>query len=255
MSKDNKLTWIVDWMRFYSRAHNVDAVILYDNGSTDYSVQDLGAAMEQVPEIRVSVIVKWPFKYGPQGGPDGLDWDSDFCQYGALEHAKWRFLRYAAGVISSDIDELVITPPGRSVFSYARHTQRGVIRYGGTWIESIPCDTRSKSSYSQFGFTNSDGPICPDKWCLIPSRVSAQSQWKVHGVELPPVWKPPWPHPWWRSQRPSLIWHKQFPVNFRHFKAINTGWKDFRYVANDTNDSGELSVDTELRDTLARLGL
>lgn len=40
-------------------------------------------------------LVPWNFKYGPKGGAStGLKnapWDSDFCQYGMMEHAKGAF--------------------------------------------------------------------------------------------------------------------------------------------------------------------
>ncbi len=153
VSKNNDLAWVQDWIKFHARYHGVDAVLIYDNGSTSYSLDQLQSAIEQVDDIELAAIVSWPFKYGPQGfdntapgskgaqqqnGPD-LPWDSNYCQYGALEHAKWRLLRHAAGVINADVDELVLTPPGTTIFDYVRRSRGGVLQYPGIWIEADFC--------------------------------------------------------------------------------------------------------------------
>jgi hypothetical protein len=65
--------------------------------------------------------MEWPFKYGPQGANSWDHWDSDFCQLGAWEHARWRFLQNARSAMNSDIDELVLSKSGQSVFEAAEH--------------------------------------------------------------------------------------------------------------------------------------
>ena len=119
MSKDNPIEWILDWVRFNRDVHGADAVLIYDNASTAYDSTTLSAALKSIPGIERSVVVEWPFKYGPQG-PNGWDyWDSDFCQLGAWEHARWRFLQHARSAMNSDIDELVLSKSGRSVLRRA----------------------------------------------------------------------------------------------------------------------------------------
>jgi hypothetical protein len=208
---------------------------------------ELQSALDEVPEIAVAAIVLWPFKYGPLGGPENL-WDSNFCQYGMLEHAKWRLLRRAAGVINADIDELVITPPGSSVFDAAARTSRGVVEYKGTWIAPVPYGSEIKSSYSRYGFTDLALGWSEPKWCLIPSRVPTRSQWRVHDV----VWGrkssvlPP-PHPWNALKKAPM-------ATFCHFSAINTNWRESR-----TNgviyDRAIHVVDDALREALSEVDL
>src|SRR5665213_36842 len=70
-----------------------------------------------------------PFKYGPQSTlAQGL-WDSDFYQLGAWEHARWRFLTQARSAMNTDIDELVVSARGRSVFEAAERSLFGIARY------------------------------------------------------------------------------------------------------------------------------
>ncbi len=110
LSRNNPLSWIKDWLRFGRDVHGADAALIYDNGSTDYSVAELAAALEELEGFHAIRIVMWPFRYGPQGLPDGRFWDSDFCQSGALEHARHRFLAAARSVQNSDVDETVVSP-------------------------------------------------------------------------------------------------------------------------------------------------
>ena len=123
LSKNNKLTWIKDWILFYYNNHDINSVLLYDNNSTEYQIDDIKKYLVNNLSIDIEIyIVPWNFQYGPLGYDSEknieLPWDSDFCQYGMLEHAKERFLSLAAGVINADIDEFLITPKNRSIFTY-----------------------------------------------------------------------------------------------------------------------------------------
>ena len=133
LSKDNDIDWIVDWIRFYVRIHGADAVLLYDNGSNAYETSELRARLDEAfPDLAI-VVVDWPFPYGPQGGAagavDGVEapWDSDFCQTGSLQHARHRFLRTAKSVLNVDIDELVLSTRGRSIFAATESSWSGFV--------------------------------------------------------------------------------------------------------------------------------
>lgn len=240
LSRDNDLEWIRDWARFHARLHGIDAVLLYDNGSTAYPICELRQALEDVTDLDIAAIVRWPFKYGPLGGP-AKHWDSDFCQYGALEHAKWRLLRSAAGVVNADIDELVLSPAGRTVFDYAR-SNGGLVLYSGTYIEAIADGAAAKSCYGPYAYQNAHQPPCPKKWCLLPARVPARAQWRVHVV----TWRRRWKRRWRRHERPT-------PLSYRHFKAINTGWQF--PPDRPAFDPSIHQLDADLRQALTRVGM
>src|SRR5581483_2820070 len=76
MSKNNPIEWVLDWVRFNRDVHGADAVLFYDNGSTDYDSATLSAALKSIAGIACSVVVEWPYRYGPQGFNSWDHWDS-----------------------------------------------------------------------------------------------------------------------------------------------------------------------------------
>ena len=63
LSKDNDLAWIADWARFHVVNQGVDAVLLFDNMSTRYSVPELEAALLGVEGLKRIAVVPVPFTY------------------------------------------------------------------------------------------------------------------------------------------------------------------------------------------------
>lgn len=206
MSKNNELIWILDWLRFHHEMHGIDAVIIYDNDSSIYRPAELAAAVGSAPGIVAAVVVPWPFPYGPGGGPKDK-WDSDFCQYSALEHARHRFLRDAAGVINADVDELVVTADGRSVLDHAAESETGIVRYQGRWVMKVTEERMDPNRQRRFAdYRRHADALCTVKWSLIPGRLQPSTQWRVHSVEEAP------------TPESADIMH-------RHFKGINNNWK------------------------------
>jgi len=134
LSRNNRLEWIQDWLRYNRDIHGANAVLLYDNSSTTYSAEVLLSALVEVSGFDPICVVPWPFKYGPQGLDATRFWDSDFCQIGVLEHARWRFLQEARSVLNSDIDELVVSSNGWSIFETVERSWSGVMRFHGVWV-------------------------------------------------------------------------------------------------------------------------
>ena len=66
-SKDNRLQWIADWAEFHVRAHDANAVLFYDNASTNYMTTDLLALFRSIPGLDAAVVVPWTCKFGPPG--------------------------------------------------------------------------------------------------------------------------------------------------------------------------------------------
>lgn len=113
VSRDNDLTWIRDWAAFHAAVCGVDAVVLYDNGSTAYGPNDLERALVGVPGLRHVVVVEQPAPYGPEvdfarGGGDR----PQFLQRAMLEHARRRLLAEARWILNLDVDELLLLGDG-----------------------------------------------------------------------------------------------------------------------------------------------
>lgn len=223
LSKDNQLSWITDWVRFAVTHHGADAVLVYDNGSTAYSAATLLETLAAVPGIKAAVVVEWPFKYGP-AGIGRSHWDSDFCQLGSWEHARWRFLSRARSVQNADVDELVVSRSGRSVFEAAEADLFGIVSYAGRWVigtaeTAIPLGDPARRHHHyqtvlrpkhirKYGILPVDPMRCPPKWTLVPARCPAAAQWGVHSV-----------FGWLPSRRLSS------DFGFRHFREISNNWK------------------------------
>ena len=225
LSKNNKLRWIQDWIRYHRDNHGATAVLLYDNVSTDYSVEELRSAVGSIDGLGATCIVRWPFKYGPQGIGADRFWDSDYCQYGAWEHARLRVLSAARSALNLDIDELVVHHEGQSVFESAEQSISGIVRFHGVWVPGLHARTRLPTierpiRYRDFEYykvpQRSPGRIpflarkslCPTKWAVVPRRCPAYAQWAPHTIKR-------WPAAVFKSDR----------FSYRHFREINNGWK------------------------------
>jgi len=208
LSKNNKLEWISDWIKFYKKIHLIDAVLFYDNNSDYYSVEELKEYLiKEKLEVDI-IIVPWNFKYGPQGGTSAevknAPWDSDFCQYGMMEHAKERFLKYASGVINVDVDELILNENKKSVFEELEKVPG--VQISGRWIESIPLYKTDLRRFNNFFYYDKTQWESDYKWCINPQKIENDVQWKVHTV---------------KSKKLQLS--KNF--YYAHYKGINYNWK------------------------------
>lgn len=209
MSKNNNLEWIKDWATFYHKIHGVNAVLIYDNGSTDYTTDELVAVLRSIEGIEAAVVVDWPFKYGP-GGINAQTWDSDYCQYSAIEHARRRFLKYCQGVVSVDIDELVVTDDERSVFDHLSASKSGALLFEGRWIENVTDVVGRLPKFTDYQYFDVNVAPATRKWVLDPMRVPEQYQWNVH------------------SFAKGFIPDHPVGVSHRHFVGINSNWKKDR---------------------------
>jgi len=227
ISRNNRLEWIADWVTYYAAIHEVDAILLYDNGSDAYALAELDAAIGAGPGIEVAVVVNWPFPFGPRAGPDGA-WDSDFCHASMHEHARFRFLETAAQVINADIDELIVTADGRPLHQHLAAARSGGLKYAGRWIEGVAGDRTPR--FVDFDRYDPTRARCPPKWTIVPAAVPLAAQWSTHHFV---GW----------SLQPAM------GVRYGHFRLITTNWK---YDRTKKRNSDNWVVDQVLRRDLNR---
>jgi hypothetical protein len=247
MSRNNDIVWIMDWVRYHRDRHGADAVLIYDNKTTNYDSSTMLEALRCVGGLKAAMVVNWPFKYGPQGTLEGF-WDSDFCQYGMLEHARWRFAPEAAGVMNADIDELLVSSGREGVFDALARSRFGIVRYPGRWVVGVegdpqvePARVRRHLDYHialkpdyiyRFGLMRRDRLRCSPKWTVAPRRCPVTAQWKTHTITG------------WVNGRvlsPGFL--------FRHFREIGDSWKYDR-TTRAPFDPRRHFDDVELRRTL-----
>ncbi|MCQ9368552.1 glycosyltransferase family 92 protein [Brevibacterium sp. 91QC2O2] len=207
-SKNNRLEWIVDWAKYYVRVHDIDTVIVYDNGSDQYDCDQVLEALSTLNLAHV-IVVNWPFRFGPQGrsapGKNVL-WDSDYCEYGIMEHARRRFLGSARMVINHDIDELLVMESELSLDELLDRSPDGVLSYQGIWVHSggdLPAGSYSFTDIRMIDPT--ERPTTP-KWVIDPGRVSDARQWKTHLID-------------------GIDYEQTVSCGHRHFRQISTNWK------------------------------
>lgn len=246
LSKDNEIRWIIDWARFHRHLHGADALLFYDNASTRYDADELRRRLgEALPDMAIEVI-DWPYIYGPQAGPgwavNGVepDWDSDYCQVGVLQHARFRFLRDAKSVMHNDVDELVIGNQGRGIFEATEKSRTGLVKFEGRWISVVgekPVDP-ALCRHADFVFDEGlELPNSPPKWCIRPQAFSRQISWGVHNIF---------------GAKGNEVASEEFL--FRHFRGVTTNWNYERW--SDTQpDTSSLERDDTLVTAMETAGI
>jgi tetratricopeptide (TPR) repeat protein len=249
LNQNNELIWIRDWIQFNRDYHGCTGVLIYDNNSDAYCIDGIYEYMQPLDDVMQIVVLSWPFKYGVP------DWrlpvsyglvDSLYCQTGMLEHARHRFLTHAGSVLNTDIDELVITEGGSSIFGLVENSTTGLLVLDGVWVENYPPGRKgaSRKSPRHMDFacvSTADQVGCETKWAVVPSRVPHAAQWHVHRIF---------------GMSPS---ESRQIAAMRHFKAINTDWTVDRNRSQElrtstgTIDPQCLRVDVGLQEALARV--
>lgn len=228
-SRDNELTWIADWADYHVRAHGADAVLIYDNASSLYTPEQLLARLRAVPGIEAAIVVPWPYKFGYHGPK----FDADYSEHAIIEHGRRRFLAEAAGILQIDIDELVVSASGQSVFDLAARSRSGAVSFTGVWIENVGVAHRPPLRHRDFRYAGET--LFKTKWAAVPYRLPDGVQMTVHSFE----------HGFNPDTADDLC--------YRHFRAISTNWKYAR-DASVPFDPARHHVDEAWVREMARIG-
>lgn len=217
VSKNNDLSWIRDWAQFHANAHGADAVVLFDNGSDVYRLEDISACLAEVDGIDVSAVVRAPFEYGRQlKKPFKLN--TKFFQVGMLNLARRDFLAQSRAVLSIDIDEMVMRGKN-SIFDVACRSPFGMVSTRGKWVFpdpklDLPLPHNANVYLPERYFSQ-------PKWCATPNGLLSRIGWDVHAVGarfegLGRVW-------------PRNEWHV-------HCAGTTTSWKSWSRRFKKNND-------------------
>jgi hypothetical protein len=215
MNKNNDLAWIAEWARFHQRTHGTDTVILYENGSTAYSDDDVVETLRGIGGLRHVAVPVWQQPFGRTDPAVRINpyW-AHFPQIASMSHVLRRFCASAGGILNADIDELVEAPEGRSIYDVASRLKHGLAVFHGTWIEASPMTEPPRDHRSYVFRYRNEAARRSDarKWALDPRRA-----W-VANLDVHPYWH-------WIAGRP--MFSKVFPpgAGYWHFRAINTNWK------------------------------
>jgi hypothetical protein len=228
LSKNNDLQWIADWARFHVANQGVTAVLMFDNASDRYTIEELQATLLEVEGLDRIGVVPVPFRYS---GPDQAMKSSNKFWAHFLQPATFTgmFRRYGAmanGILNCDVDELAVPTANETVFETANASRSGTVYFRNLWVEPVP--EAEKPSYRRADFrlvkAEADyrrGPT--QNWALTPNRPWLRNL-KIH------------PYTHLLKNRPMLTRHKPDTAYIAHFTAISTSWKYDRPVVLGATD-------------------
>lgn len=182
VQKDNRLEWVAYWALHHSIVSGVDAILLYDNGSTTYGADDLIKVLELVPGLDKVLVCSSECPFGPTGGADGI-WDSNYGQLIHYEHARRTSLRASRSVLVNDIDELIGVPGGGTVIERLTKSAKPAIGIPRTNILNVlrpgftEEDTRAHNVY---GYRRNPMTRLHGKYAAKTQELSENAQLNVH---------------------------------------------------------------------------
>jgi len=202
--KNERLEWIRDWLQFHAAEHGADAVLISDNGSTDYDSETLLDVIRGVPGYAVAQVLSVPLPWGPAHRAPGVD-DGKLLQTSMLNYCRDRFLRGAQAVLNVDVDELVMRHRGGSVFDAV--SPWGYATFPGRWRYAP--NPKPDLLHKDHVLHNPKEDPCPTKYVYNPRSWLGRRSLSVHSLEH--------------------VNRKLFSVAsgfcFLHCRGISTSWK------------------------------
>lgn len=227
MNKDNDLGWIADWAHYHATIHQADTIVLFDNGSARYGLDELEKTLAGIPGLRNIVLISWPYRFGHRDNRVfAHHYWAHFLQISSMNVVLRRMGMAARAILNCDIDELVAPLTDSHVFELALNSHKGLAALEGQWVESVidrqgnGSSTTADYRHGDFSYIRRDptSRLCPKKWALDPKR-----DW-VKGLDVFPYW-----HRIMGAPDRKIT---EKPVGgFWHFHGINTGWKQTRQHA------------------------
>ncbi|SDI65917.1 hypothetical protein [Aliiruegeria lutimaris] len=228
ISRNNRLEWIADWARFHIAEHGLEAMLVMDNASDEYTPQALLETLAGTG-LKRAVVLKVPQRYGPVRSKSGGG-GAKFLQPAMFNLARLRFLRHARAVLNVDIDELVWSRGG-SIFDATHASPLGIVAFDGTWrsplADAEPLISHADHLHPEVGV----GP-CPTKYCIRPDGWRRFFGWDVH---RPDMWLP-------------MGALKRADFGYWHCRAITINWKSYdRLVPRMLDEADDFTSETLTR--------
>ena len=235
INKNNKLEWIVDFIRFYVHNHKLEGLILMDNSSTIYDCNILEDTLRQF-NLKMIIVVAAPFKFGSCILGLNPVYEELYLQCALLNIMRLRYLSKARAVVNCDIDELAFTPK-TTIFDLVKRNPWGFVMLPVVWRYSDPTD-QDPTRQAAHRFKHLTIPELESvKWCVVPQGVTSWFPlcWDVHWLSLPEFGNT------FRLRLIAYILNRGINYIFKHISMIfypeckffhcfstTTGWKAHR---------------------------
>lgn len=214
ISKNNDLAWITEKLTYHKRRQGLEAMVIVDNGSTDYGIDDLCGALKDAG-LKRAVIISAPY---PFGGRNNNPVHADlFLQTATFNVARLRYLQMARAVLNVDIDEVVCRTEGHgNIFDMTCDTRLGLLIFPGRDMYPGP-EMEPPFSYQDHRYCRPSQKET-HKWCLNPRGPMGGLQWRPHNLESNVLRR-------WQTTRSA---------GFYHCLGVTTSWKRAgRWTAGD----------------------
>lgn len=235
MQQNNDLAWIRDVIRYYRKVHRLDAVLIFDNESSAYGLDDIAETALSAGLERL-MVVQAPFRFGANGGyADGTrSWRGMSLQCAALNIARLRFLGGARAVLQCDIDELVWCRKRDSIFDQTRRHPLGYVQFPLNWRYAKMSEGQKPTHFDHV-WKRSVPDGSPAKYCIRPRGPLWWASWDVHQLHR-------------LGARGKLLSRR---AGAWHMKQLTTNWKpaDKRMTLPD-----DLVYDPEIAEFMTRHG-
>ena len=268
LQKDNDPLWIRDWCLYYHRAHGVERIALYDNGSSDrqaveQSLSGLDAGLD-------AVLIEWNFPYG--------DHRNNYCQIGALNHCLHVFGGRSSYYLNFDVDEYLTNRTPLPLAEYLKkHLSRNIasLSLDSVVIPNIPAHRNAsvkrvrdfnfrlqRSRQQRLGGKNIfrlEGTrmvfihnVSTDmgtwlRWLGKRLSMRLQGAYRRYGIWLP-----------FLRALPGCAWEKDVSrkdLVYRHYSGLFTGYKEASWREPQEFDPRLHQPDTEMQGILKKHGI
>lgn len=218
INHNNKLEWIADWAKFYQKEHGADTVVVFDNKSDAYEKKELAQTLSAIPHLKSTHVVDWPFEFGVMdkvGQEHGQNGYVRFAQPVMYMSFYLRLAKFAKSIVNVDVDELVFSAKGRSIFEFVENRVFGCAKFERFLVENVSNHRANDThGFNSFFYRDKDRLGRQDqfkKWAMAPKKVKPKNKIALPNTHwLSGVWNP-------------------YPVakDFKcyHFAGINTGWR------------------------------
>lgn len=218
INHNNDLGWIADWAKFYQKEHAANAVVIFDNKSDAYGTFELAETLENVDGLDRTLVVNWPFHFGVMdkvGQKLGSNGYVRFAQPVMYMCLYLRMAKLAKSIVNVDVDELVLSGKGRSLFKFVEKRIFGCVKFERFLVENVVDGSHHNAlRFADFVYRKRANLGRQDKfkkWAMAPKRT-----WPRDKVALP------------NTHWIEGVWNP-YPVakDFKcyHFAGINTGWR------------------------------
>ena len=185
MSQNNDLDWIVDWMRHARDRHGAEALLIADNASTAYSPEALYDRLATL-DLKALRVLSVPFRHGPSSAVCSRATEGRFLQAATINIARHLYLQEAAAVLMCDVDEMVFSTSGRSVFDVCLSRRSGFVTFPGYWRFTKGLSGARPRHSDHVWIDPARTKACPTKYVIAPGGPFGGWSWMPHSLERLP---------------------------------------------------------------------